>query len=170
MNDLMMQMPFGLYLNIVTLLPLLHSYESFPNLDIFSRSVIFAGRHSSDPLNGDQTTVNTTKNSVFTIQMRSGCKCNEKLTAIRVGTTVCHGKDTSTGMFEIWMNFIGKRFAVNRSTTSSCSGRISSLNHEVINDAMKDRIIVVPSAGQFCKVATSVGCMIPIQLDHNLSH
>jgi len=58
---------------------------------------------------------------------------------------------------------------VNRSSSSSSSSWIASLNHKVGNDSVKDQIVVVSSSRQFCEISASIWSMIPIQLDNHLN-
>lgn len=52
----------------------------------------------------------------------------------------------------------------------TCSCRISALNHEVLDDAMKLGVIVITSPGQLSKVFTGFVSMFPIQLHSNRAH
>jgi hypothetical protein len=92
---------------------------------------------------------------VLAIQPTSFLKSNEELAAVGVGTSVSHAKNTSTGMLQAWVELILELGTVicyvsgliislfnndNREhnlpidglTTSAGTGRITTLNHEVL--------------------------------------
>lgn len=68
---------------------------------------------------------------------------NEELASIRIGTTVRHTQDARSCMFQVGVYFVCELFAVDGATASTGSGRITSLEHEVGDDAMEDDVVVV---------------------------
>ena len=68
---------------------------------------------------------------------------NEELASIRIGTAVCHTQDARPCMFQAGVDLVCELFAVDGATTSTGSGRIACLKHEVGDDAVKDDVVVV---------------------------
>ena len=77
--------------------------------------------------------------------MRSWSRANKKLASIRIGTSVCHRKNTFMSMW-IPNLLVGKLFAVNRHTSSTVSSSsVTSLHHKAFNDSMEFVAFVVLS-------------------------
>lgn len=55
-----------------------------------------------------------------------------------------------------------------KNLTSSC--RITALYHELRNNSMEYRSVVVASSRKLGKIVACLGCVIPIQFDSNCSH
>ncbi len=77
------------------------------------------------------------------VQPGRGSKCNEKLASVRAGSPVGHRKETGTVEFQVRTDFILEIFAVDARAPASGSGRISALNHEVVDHAVEADAVVV---------------------------
>lgn len=97
--------------------------------------------------------------------MLTRSQCDEELRAVSVGTTVSHGKYSSSWMSQVLVDLVFKLFSVNWISTSSRACWISALNHKVCNDSMENRVVVISSSCKLSKVATSVWGVFPIELN-----
>jgi hypothetical protein len=76
---------------------------------------------------------------------------DEKLTPIRIWSSICH-RDVAFFVRKLRMKFIFKTFAINALTTTTCPSRITSLNHKISDNTMKNRAIVVAFFREFYEV------------------
>lgn len=122
-----------------------------------------------------------------TIQPRGLDSGDEELRTVRVGTSISHGKDTlkmidinnnnkigeggsntyRTGMSQLEV-FIFESVTIDRLTTSTIKiGEITTLNHEILNNTVEDRVLVtitVLASSQLFKVFNSLGDTLYNQL------
>lgn len=85
---------------------------------------------------------NVAKNNVFTIKPLSFYKSDEKLAAVCVRSGIGHGHPARTVMSNLKV-LILKAGSINATTTSTISiGKITTLDHEVINDTVEDATLV----------------------------
>jgi len=87
-----------------------------------------------NPVNHVLSGNNFPKNTVFVVQPGGCLVRNEKLTAICIGTGICHGQDTLPIMFQVRIKLI--RESISRSAPS-CTFRISSLDHKILDNPVE---------------------------------
>merc|ERR1719342_1181644 len=73
-------------------------------------------------------------------------------------------------MLQLRMNFILKCVAIDGLPTAACPSRIARLYDEVRYDPVAQSVVVVALLRQFVKVPACSGCMIPVELDLDLTH
>ena len=107
-------------------------------LDIYHRSVVAVDSHVGDGIDDIHSFVGLTEYGVVTIEMWSSfCRLNdEELATIGIGSSVCHGEG-SFDMCEFWNEFIFEFLSVDTLPSSSRRSRVSSLDHEVLDDTVK---------------------------------
>lgn len=93
---------------------------------------------------------------MLAIQPRRGRKGDEELTAVRVGPAIRHAEDTGTSVLQVIANLVFEFLAVDRASSSTGAGRITSLNHEVGDDAVEDDVVVVTSLRKSREVVASL--------------
>ena len=85
------------------------------------------------------------KDCMSSIQPRCLDKSDEKLRSICVRASVCHGEETRTNVLQIEV-FVGESFTIDRFTSSAISiGEISTLSHELVDDAVELAAFVTKS-------------------------
>jgi len=101
-----------------------------------------------------------TEDNMSAIQPGSFLNGDEKLGSIGVFTSVGHGQPAGTVMLELEV-FVSEAFAINGASTSTIStGEISSLDHEILDNAMEFGSLVPFTCGllsQLVKVIHSPG-------------
>lgn len=112
--------------------------------------------HQSHPLNHSHAALNPTEDSVLAIEPWGGRKGDEELTTVRVGAAIRHAENASTGVLEVVANLVFEFLAVDRASSSTGAGRITSLDHEVWDDAVEDDVIVVTSLRESREVVASL--------------
>src|SRR5688572_1606959 len=76
---------------------------------------------------------------MLAIQPVSNHVRDEKLTTVRIGTCICH-RQGSDAVFPWIIFYLVGKFIPGAATAGAC--RISALNHEPIDDAVKNRTVV----------------------------
>lgn len=116
------------------------------------------------------TTDNLTKDHVLTIQPLSASSSNEELATVSVGTGIGHGQQEGLRVLQLKI-LIGKLGTVNATTTSPIViGEITSLAHELRDDAVEGATLVGSSLmthTQGTEVLGSLGDHIGKQLKGN---
>ena len=85
------------------------------------------------------------KHHVFAVQVRARHRGNKELRAVRVRTRIRHAQHS---LFRVLQRerLVRKLLAVNRAAARSVELReIAALNHEVVNHAVEDRVLVAQS-------------------------
>lgn len=97
------------------------------NFDSFIGSIVFVSFDHTDAFNDLHSTMNPSKNRVFSIQPLRRSQCNEELWSVRVWTGVGHRKNAGASVFEIGMNFIRECMTIDWcTTTTSASCKFSN--------------------------------------------
>lgn len=81
------------------------------------------------------------KDGVLAVEVRSGKVRDEKLRAVGVGSGVGHGEDAGFVVATVGFAFALELIA---GATRAGSGRATTLNHEVRNDAVEVESVVIP--------------------------
>ena len=96
------------------------------------------------------------KDRVLHVQMRLLSICDEELRCIRIWAVICHGKDSSRRVFQVFSQLIFKLPAPNGRTSFPSVCRISRLDHESFDVSMEDTAIIVVTRAESKKVLTSL--------------
>lgn len=121
--------------------------------DLLKRSVTRVGSRVSNPVNNIHAVDDLSKDSVLSVQVRRGSQSNEELAAVGGWTAVGHGQDTLARVDERAVKFILKLAAVDGLSTTTSTGWVTTLNHEVGNDAVEDDAVVFACIGEAGKVS-----------------
>ena len=124
----------------------------FQDLDLLSRSILSSSLDQAHSLYNPQPTPDPTEYCMLPVQPRGWRKRNKELASICIRATVRHAQYPSTSMLERCMYLILKLFAINGAASSSCTGWISGLNHEVRYYTVDDNVVVKASLGERGKV------------------
>lgn len=68
-------------------------------------------------------------------------------------------------MLQVRLDLIFKFLAVDRASTSSCAGRVTTLDHEVWDYAVEDDAIVVAALGELREVLACLRRMLFVEFD-----
>ena len=113
------------------------------NHDRAQRLILRIGASTLNHAHHFHTLNDLAENDVLSIQMRSGHRRNKELRTIGVSSSIRHGKKTRLVVL-VDKVLVVERFAINRLTTSSISSsEISSLNHEITDDAVESASLIV---------------------------
>jgi len=136
---------------------------------------LLAGLAASDSellhfLDDVQTLDNLTENNVFAVQPLGLDGAEKELAAVGVGTGIGHGQNSGAGVLQLEV-LIGKLLAVDGLSSSAVVvSEVTSLAHELGNDAMERAALVTKSllAGAECpKVLRGLGDDVRAQLHHD---
>ena len=73
------------------------------------------------------------------------CNCHEELGAICVAiAVVCHGNDATLRKGQSLMELIHEWFPIDALASLTCPSRVTSLHHEVLDDPVQHRLVIVP--------------------------
>lgn len=81
------------------------------------------------------------KDGVLAVEVWGGKVCDEKLRAVGVGSGVGHGEDAGFVMATVGFAFALELVA---GATRAGAGRATTLDHEVRNDAVEVKSVVIP--------------------------
>jgi hypothetical protein len=107
---------------------------------------------------------------VLLIEPRTSHSGNEELGGIGAGSSIGHGEHERLVMVEGLMYLIFKVFSPDGDPSSAVSLRITSLDHEVLDDSVEYHIIVIPVLRVGHKVLNSLRTLIGIEGHMDLSH
>ena len=159
---------FFLFLRILlaTFLTLFNNPGSY-NLDLIHRPIFRPRLHKPHPLHNPQPTLDPPENRVFPIQPRRWRQRDEELTPIRVLPTIGHTQYPRPRMLQARIYLIFELFTIDGCATTSRTGGIASLQHEVRDDAVEDDVVVVPALGQSGEVVTGLENSLSVDLRIN---
>jgi hypothetical protein len=124
------------------------------NLDGLKWPILIVGPSIAYLINHLHTADDLSKDGVLSIQVRSGRQSDEELAPVCAWPTVGHGEDALAGVNKRIIKLVLKAPAEDRLASTSRTGGIATLDHEVGNDAMEDDTIVFASVGEAGKVLT----------------
>lgn len=110
------------------------------------------------------------ENRMLAVQERRWSKCDKELASVCVGSGVGHGQDASADKAQLGMQLVLESSSIDRSTTRTRSCRIATLNHEAIDDPVKENTVVESLFGKLVEIGTRLWCMSPVQLDGQSAH
>jgi len=113
------------------------------NFHIIFWAIIPIGCNKAHTLNYTHPRINSPKNCMLSVQKWSWFQCDEKLTSICIWTGICHWHNTSPNVFQVSRYFIFEFSSIDALSASTCSRGITTLNHEIFDNSMKNCAIVV---------------------------
>lgn len=139
--------------------------------DIFQRFVVVVCLHFADLHHHIQSFSNFCEDGVLIIQMLDRSQCDEELTAIGVGAGVGHTYNSGpVVMVHPLINFICELSAPQRLTTVADAGRVSALNHKLLDNPMEDSVVVIALLCQSDKVLARLGRESPVESDPDCAY
>ena len=129
---------------LVSIVVLLNN-ASLDNLHLIQWPVFTVGLDQTHALHNLHAALDSSEYSVFPIKPRCRRQGDEELATICVWTAVRHAENACASMFECWLDFVLELLAIDRRAAASCTGWVTTLNHEVRYYAMEDNIVVVAS-------------------------
>jgi len=115
---------------------------------------------------------NLSKNGVHVVQVRLFFVQNEELRFVGVWTSVRHRQSSSSVVFVVGMELVGKGYLVapDRRFLSGDVGRVTSLNHKAANVSMEYRAVVFSrgrqcekvKGGPWARIAKDLAFQIPV--------
>lgn len=135
------------------------------NCDWTFRAVLVISGDHAHPLNNTHSRIYSTKYCMFVVQPWSRFQRDEELAAISVRSRIRHRHDTRPRVLQVARDFVFELSTVYTLPAPSCSRRITSLDHKVPYDSMKDRSIIIARLRQGRDVMASPRRVTVIQLD-----
>ena len=83
------------------------------------------------------------EDGVVHVEPWGGCGGDEELAAVGAGAGVGHGEKSWLIKFDIAGAFVFEVFAPDGFAAAPGSGRVAALDHELLNDAVKDHVVVI---------------------------
>jgi len=120
--------------------------------DILNRSVASASLNTSNLLNNIHTLHDLAEDSVLAVKVRRGSKADEELTAVGTRAAVGHGQNTRTSVLQRAIKFVCELAAPDRLSTTTGTGRVTTLKHEAWDDAVEDDAVVLTCVGEASEV------------------
>lgn len=140
----------------LSLLVTLHNPRS-NNLDLFYRPIRLTRLHKPQPLHNAHAALHTAEDGVFAVKPRRRCQRDEELAPVGVGARVRHGKHAGAGVPQRRADFVGKGRTPAGCAAAAGSGGVACLDHEVRDDAVHRRVVVVAAAGEGGEVLACLG-------------
>lgn len=120
-------------------------------------AVVPAGLGVLDPGDNIHALDNLAKHDVATIQPVGLDGCDEELGSVGILACVGHGNDSGAGVVEVEV-LVLELFTVNRSASSSiATSKVTSLNHELLDDTMEGRALVTIAMGTLGELKEVLG-------------
>lgn len=135
-------------------------------LDIYHRSVITVDSHVGDGIDDIHSLIGLSEYRVMVIKVRcTFCGLyDEELTSIGVRPSIGHGK-SSLEVSQSWSEFILEFLSVDTLPSSPRRSRVSSLDHEVLDDSMKHCCVIVSLSSESDKVRAGFRSLFREELD-----
>lgn len=100
------------------------------------------------------TTDDFSKDNVLVVQVTTGAKGDEELTAIGIRSSICHGQQTTLCMLHS-KGFVRELFAINRFPARTVVlGKVPTLTHESFDHAMEGGLLVTKTLSSFSRGKT----------------
>ncbi len=104
---------------------------------------MFIGFHELDGLDDIHAFDNSAEDGVFAVEPGCGCRGDEKLRAVGVGSTVGHAHRERAVVLQTFMELVLEIFAPDRLSATPSSFRIARLDHESLDHTMEQNPIVI---------------------------
>lgn len=138
--------------------------------DRINGAIICISCDHSHTLDHSHTRIDATKYSMLVVEQWQGLERDVELTGVGVRLAgVGHGNDASPSVFQVPTDLIFKLSTVYAFTSAPRPGGVASLDHEVPDDAMKNRAVVVAGVSQGSQVVASARGVFVVQLNHERS-
>ena len=137
------------------------------DLHFFQRSVLAVRLDKPHPLHNLHSTLHAAKNGVLPIKPRRWRKGDEELTSICVLSAVGHAQHACASVLQGRTDLVGELFSIDARAASTGTRGITTLDHEVWDNAVEDDIIVVAALGEGRKVLAGLGGMVVVELDRD---
>jgi hypothetical protein len=134
-------------------------------LDLLHGTVLLVCLHQPQLLDNLHSALDSSENCVLAIQPWRRCQGDEELAAIGVRSCVCHAENAGTAVLQTWMNLVFELLAVDGFAATPGARRVSTLDHEVGYDAVKNLIIVVAALGKTREVLACLRSVVRVELD-----
>ena len=144
------------------------------DFDILNRLVSSVGVNTLNIVNNIHTLKDLTEDNVLAVQPGGDNSGNEELGTVGVLTGVSHGQKTWLAVLQSEV-LVGKTLTIDGLTTSTvASGEVTTLDHEVRNDTVENRVQVahlwVSGNGQLVEVLNSLWNNLTVQTHDNAAN
>lgn len=113
------------------------------NLYIDHRTIVSVGSHIGDSIDHVHAFVGLTEHGMVTIEMVGGlCLDYEELASVAIRSGIRHGQG-SLDVRQTWSELVLERLSVYTLSSHSSRGRVSSLDHEILDYTVEDGSVVV---------------------------
>ncbi len=83
---------------------------------------------------------------------------------------ICHAQDKRLVVGQVRTEFILKFVTPDGVAAGTIAFRVSSLNHETLDNSVEDQVVVVPIFGMSREVLNRFGAILRVQVEMYLSH
>ena len=101
-----------------------------------------------------------TEDRVFPVEVRSRHMGDEKLATIRAGASIGHGENTRAVVLESALHFVFKTVS---GAAATSAGRITALDHELVDHAVKSNVVVEAPFGEVQEIRNRYGSLRGLQ-------
>jgi hypothetical protein len=117
------------------------------DLDLFNRLVATAGPDAAKLVNDVLTLHNLAKHGVLAVEVRGRAEGDEELAAIGARARVGHAERALAVVPERRNELVLELAAVDGGAAAASTGGVTTLDHETLDDAVEDDIVVFAGCG-----------------------
>jgi hypothetical protein len=140
------------------ILPLQHTRLQNPNL--IQWPILLPRLNQPHPLHNTHPPRHPPKNRMLAIQPRRWRQRNEKLTPIRIWSTIRHTQNTRPGMLQGGGNLVFEFLAVDGCSATPGPCGIAGLQHEIGDYAVEDYTVVITAFGEGAEVFAGLALLV----------
>ena len=118
------------------------------NLDLLHRPISTPRPDRTQLIHDIHPLHHLAKHSVLTIQMRRRRQRNEELAAVRARAGVRHAESALAVVNEGGDDFVLKLAAVDAAAATTSARGVTALDHETLDDAVEDDVVVFACGGE----------------------
>jgi hypothetical protein len=137
------------------------------DLDFLHWSILLVCLDQTQLLDNLHATLHPAEDGVLAVQPWCRSECNEELRSICVWTRVGHAEDTSARVLQCRGYLVLELLAVDRCATSSRTGRVTTLDHEIGNYAVEYQPVEIMTLGEAGEILACLWRMVVVELDDN---
>jgi len=139
------------------------------DLDLPNGAIAGIGVDVANGVNNVHSALDAAEDGVLVVEPGGFVKGDEELRAVGVFAGIGHAEDTLAGVFEAAVELIPELAAPEGLAAATSTGGVTTLDHEVLDDAVEDDAVVVTLPREPGKVLASLGRLISVELDDDVA-
>ncbi|TFB00711.1 hypothetical protein CCMA1212_007152 [Trichoderma ghanense] len=139
------------------------------NLDLLKRPVLRPRRHEPHPPHDAHAALDPPKDGVLPVEPGRGRERDEELRPVGVWPRVGHAEDARAGVLERRVDLVLELVAVDGGAAAAGARRVAALDHEVGDDAVEYRGVVVAALDEGGKVLGRFGGVLCVELEGDVA-